>query len=31
MADFRFAIAVSLASPIQPATSKHDTGHTLRR
>jgi len=30
MADFTFAIAVSLASPIQPATSKtwHSTRYT---
>jgi hypothetical protein len=32
MANFTFAIVVSLASPIQPvATSKHDTEYTLRR
>src|SRR5260221_7050580 len=32
MADFTFAIVVSLASPIQPvATSKHDTEYTLRQ
>jgi hypothetical protein len=32
MADFKLAIAVSLASPIRPvATSKHDTEYTLRR